>query len=53
VMDEVIVVGIDNTPDRIPEYTPCCDPKYGGGKLTAYDAFPRRFPPWQDYYRVA
>ncbi|MBW8901767.1 MAG: alpha/beta hydrolase, partial [Massilia sp.] len=39
VMDEVIVVGIDNTPDRIPEYTPCCDPKYGGGKLNAYDAF--------------
>lgn len=39
VMDEVIVVGIDNTPDRITEYTPCCDPKYGGGKLNAYDAF--------------
>jgi predicted alpha/beta superfamily hydrolase len=38
-MDEVIVVGIDNTPDRIPEYTPCCDPKYGGGKLAAYEAF--------------
>jgi predicted alpha/beta superfamily hydrolase len=38
-MDEVIVVGIDNTPDRIPEYTPCCDPKYGGGKLDAYGAF--------------
>ena len=39
VMDEVIVVGIDNTPDRIPEYTPCCDPKHGGGKLDAYEAF--------------
>lgn len=39
VMDEVIVVGIDNTPDRIAEYTPCCDPKHGGGKLDAYDAF--------------
>lgn len=39
VMDEVIVVGIDNTPDRIPEYTPCCDPKYGGGKLDAYAHF--------------
>jgi predicted alpha/beta superfamily hydrolase len=37
--DEVIVVGIDNTPERIPEYTPCCDPKYGGGKLDAYGAF--------------
>ncbi len=39
VMDEVIVVGIDNTPDRIAEYTPCCDPKHGGGKLDAYSAF--------------
>ena len=39
VMDEIIVVGIDNTPDRIPEYTPCCDPKHGGGKLDAYQAF--------------
>jgi predicted alpha/beta superfamily hydrolase len=38
-MDEVIVVGIDNTPARIAEYTPCCDPKHGGGKLDAYDAF--------------
>ena len=39
VMDEIIVVGIDNTPDRIPELTPCCDPKHGGGKLDAYQAF--------------
>ena len=39
VMDEVIVVGIDNTPERIAEYTPCCDPKYGGGKLDGYQAF--------------
>ncbi|MES2316327.1 MAG: alpha/beta hydrolase-fold protein [Pseudomonadota bacterium] len=38
-MDEIIVVGIDNSPDRIAEYTPCCDPKYGGGKLDAYQAF--------------
>lgn len=38
-MDEVIVVGIDNTPARISEYTPCCDPKHGGGKLDAYEAF--------------
>ena len=38
-MDEVIVVGIDNTPDRIPEYTPCCDLQYGGGKVEAYGAF--------------
>ena len=38
-MQEAIVVGIDNTSDRIPEYTPCCDPQYGGGKLDAYQAF--------------
>jgi predicted alpha/beta superfamily hydrolase len=38
-MDEVIVVGIDNTLERIAEYTPCCDPKNGGGKLDAYQAF--------------
>ena len=38
-MDEVIVVGIDNTPERIAEYTPCCDPKHGGGKLDAYAGF--------------
>ncbi|PWF48275.1 alpha/beta hydrolase [Massilia glaciei] len=38
-LDEIIVVGIDNTPERIPEYTPCCDPKHGGGKLDGYRAF--------------
>ena len=38
-MDEIIVVGVDNTADRIAEYTPCCDPKHGGGKLEAYQAF--------------
>jgi predicted alpha/beta superfamily hydrolase len=49
VADEVIVVGIDNTPDRIPEYTPCCDPKYGGGKLDAYGAFiVETVKPWVD-----
>jgi predicted alpha/beta superfamily hydrolase len=48
-MDEVIVVGIDNTPDRIPEYTPCCDPKYGGGKLDAYAHFiVDTVKPWVD-----
>jgi predicted alpha/beta superfamily hydrolase len=26
-------------PDRIAEYTPCCDAKHGGGKLDAYLAF--------------
>jgi predicted alpha/beta superfamily hydrolase len=39
VMDEAIVVGIDGTANRIEEYTPCCDPKYGGGRLDDYDAF--------------
>ncbi|HEU4853405.1 MAG TPA: alpha/beta hydrolase-fold protein [Telluria sp.] len=38
-MAEVIVVGIDNTPERIAEYTPCCDPKHGGGRLDAYRKF--------------
>jgi predicted alpha/beta superfamily hydrolase len=38
-MDEVIVVGIDNSPARVAEYTPCCDPKHGGGQLDAYEAF--------------
>jgi len=38
-MREVIVVGIDNTPDRVPEYTPCCDSRWGGGKVDAYGAF--------------
>lgn len=38
-LDEAIVVGIDNTPDRIPEYTPCCDPKHGGGRLDTYQRF--------------
>jgi predicted alpha/beta superfamily hydrolase len=39
VIDEAIVVGIDNTPDRIPEYTPCCDPKHGGGRIDTYERF--------------
>lgn len=38
-MDEVIVVGIDNTPNRIWEYTPCCDPTYGGGGAPTYERF--------------
>lgn len=38
-MAETIVVGIDNTPDRIAEYTPCCDPQHGGGKLEQYEHF--------------
>jgi predicted alpha/beta superfamily hydrolase/glycogen debranching enzyme len=38
-MREIIVVGIDNTPDRVPEYTPCCDARWGGGKVDEYGAF--------------
>ena len=38
-MDEVIVVGIDNTAGRIDEYTPCCDAQYGGGKVNLYESF--------------
>lgn len=33
---ETIVIGIDNTPDRIGELTPTSDPQYGGGKADAY-----------------
>ena len=50
-MQEVIIVGIDNNADRIPEYTPCCDPKYGGGKLDAYQAFiVDTVKPWVDQH---
>ena len=38
-MDEVIIVGIDNTANRIYEYTPCCDPQYGGGGSDMYERF--------------
>jgi predicted alpha/beta superfamily hydrolase len=39
-MDEVIVVGIDNGgANRIYEYTPCCDPQYGGGGANVYERF--------------
>jgi len=45
----VIIVGIDNTAERIAEYTPCCDPQYGGGKLDAYLAFVTdTVKPWAD-----
>jgi predicted alpha/beta superfamily hydrolase len=36
---EVIVIGIDNTADRIPEYTPNKDSQYGGGNGDAYLSF--------------
>ncbi|WEF33031.1 alpha/beta hydrolase-fold protein [Pseudoduganella chitinolytica] len=38
-MREIIVVGIDNTPDRVAEYTECCDARWGGGKVAGYAAF--------------
>jgi enterochelin esterase-like enzyme len=38
-MDEVIVVGVDNTGNRIWEYTPCCDATYGGGGIERYERF--------------
>lgn len=38
-MDEIIVVGLDNTSDRMNEYTPCCDQQYGGGKINLYESF--------------
>jgi len=44
-----IVVGIDNTEDRVAEYTPCCDARQGGGKLDAYMAFVvDTVKPWAD-----
>ncbi len=45
----VIIVGIDNSAERIAEYTPCCDPQYGGGKLDAYLNFVTdSVKPWAD-----
>ncbi len=38
-MDEVIVVGVNNNANRIWEYTPCCDPSYGGGGADTYERF--------------
>lgn len=38
-MDEIIVVGISNTANRIWEYTPCCDATYGGGGADMYERF--------------
>lgn len=39
-MDEVIIVGMYNTgANRIYEYTPCCDPSYGGGGADQYLTF--------------
>jgi len=48
-MRKVIIVGIDNTPERIAEYAPCCDPGWGGGKLREYGAFVAdTVKPWID-----
>ena len=33
---QVIVVGIENTTQRMEELTPCTHPKYGGGKADQY-----------------
>lgn len=38
-MKEVILVAVNNTPDRMNEYTPVPDPAHGGGKLDAYADF--------------
>jgi predicted alpha/beta superfamily hydrolase len=39
-MDEVIVVGMHHAGSgRIYEYTPCCDPSYGGGGADKYKLF--------------
>ncbi len=38
-MNEIIVVGIDNTSDRTDEYTPTTDPVYGGGDGDLYARF--------------
>ncbi|MTV40038.1 alpha/beta hydrolase-fold protein [Duganella radicis] len=49
VIEPAIVVGIDNTPERIAEYTPCCDKEHGGGKIDAYAAFiVDTVKPWAD-----
>lgn len=48
-IEPAIVVGIDNTKDRMDEYTPCCDAKNGGGKIDAYMAFiVDTVKPWAD-----
>lgn len=50
-MEEVLVVGIDNTADRISEYTPTADATYGGGDGEAYTAFVvGEVKPWVDQH---
>ena len=39
-VDEVIIVGMDHGgANRIHEYTPCCDPQYGGGGADKHERF--------------
>jgi predicted alpha/beta superfamily hydrolase len=46
---QVIVVGVDNTPDRIRDYTPTPDPHYGGGGADRYlDFIEHELKPWID-----
>jgi predicted alpha/beta superfamily hydrolase len=49
-MDEVIIVGMAHAgANRIYEYTPCCDPSYGGGGANAYERFILdTVKPWMD-----
>jgi len=35
-MEEIMVIGVDNTADRMDEYTYSKDPEYGGGKADLY-----------------
>src|SRR5207302_6278661 len=46
---QALVVGVDATADRIPEYTPVPDPQDGGGNAAAYLAFLiDELKPWVD-----
>lgn len=53
-VQEVIVVGIYNTNNRISEYTPTADPTYGGGNANAYlDFVQNTIKPYIDtHYRT-
>lgn len=50
VIEPVIVVGVDNTPDRTSDYTPSSDPDWGGaGNAAAYGRFlVHELKPWID-----
>lgn len=53
-MEEVIIVGVYNTADRINEYTPTLDQNYGGGDGPLYaDFLIHDLKPWVDeHYRT-